>query len=88
MPEQTVTPSAIAAALLLLADERAPDRTACPSEAARRLAGEDGDWRALMPAVHEAAIELAAAGHIELTAKGRVLPAALPKGAYRIRRPR
>lgn len=88
MPEETVAPAAIAAALLALADERAPGRTACPSEAARRLAGDDGDWRVLMPAVHEAAVALAASGDIELTAKGRVLPAARPKGAYRIRRPR
>lgn len=88
MPDDTATPSAIAAALLALADERAPDRTACPSEAARRLAGDDGDWRALMPAVHEAAVALAASRQIELTARGRVLPAGKPIGAYRIRRPR
>ena len=88
MTVDKATPAAIAAALLALAAERAPDRTACPSEAARRLAGDDGDWRALMPAVHEAAVALAASGHIELIARGRVLPADKPRGAYRVRRPR
>lgn len=88
MQHEMAIPSAVAAAILALADERAPDRTACPSEAAHRLAGKDGDWRALMPAVHEEAVALAARGAIELTARGRVLPAGKPRGAYRIRRPR
>jgi hypothetical protein len=44
--------SAIACASMTLARSRAPDRSFCPSEAARHLAS---DWRPLMPRVRAVA---------------------------------
>ena len=54
------------ASLALLA-ERATAATICPSEAARRLAAPDGDWRAQMDAVHAANDALAAREMITLS---------------------
>jgi hypothetical protein len=58
--------------------------TICPSEAARRLAGPDGDWRSEMDAVHAAVDSLVAAGDISLSWKG--LPMQKRRGPYRIAR--
>lgn len=74
----------IEATLRALVAARAPDRTICPSQVARKLAGEAGDWRALMPAVHEAAERLAAAGDVTLLQGGRPVGGGRPRGAYRI----
>jgi hypothetical protein len=69
---------AYAATLALLA-ARAADATICPSELARLLARpadasvEGADWRARMPAVHEAVDRLAAEGRVRLSWKGRQL---------------
>jgi hypothetical protein len=76
-------------AILTLLAERAPDATICPSEAARRLAGSEGDWRAQMEAVHRAADVLAEAGAIALSWKGAPLshtPMQKRRGPYRIAR--
>lgn len=75
----------IARVMLDLAAQRGPDRTLCPSEVARALAGEDGDWRAVMPDVHRVAVAAAVAGTIELTQGGTVLPPRRPRGPYRLR---
>lgn len=77
------------AAILALLAERAANATICPSEAARRLAGPQGDWRAEMAAVHGAADALAAAGTITLSWKGAPLPlnpTQKRRGPYRIAR--
>src|SRR3712207_8128683 len=50
-------------------DDRAPGRTICPSEAARRLGGDDG-FHALMPLVREAAAAMATRGELEVTQRG------------------
>lgn len=68
-----------------LLDERGPDKTICPSEVARDLAGEDGAWRARMEEVHAAVDELAGQGHIALSWKGQSL--ARRDGPYRIGQP-
>ena len=57
-------------------------KTLCPSEVARALAGEAGDWRARMEDVHGAVDELARAGAIVLSWKGA--PLARRNGPYRI----
>lgn len=80
-PRDGVTPEQ---AILGLLDERAPGATICPSEAARRLAGRTGDWRAEMDAVHAAADALLAAGAIALSWKGT--PMQERRGPYRIAR--
>ena len=61
---------------------RGPGKTICPSEAARRLAGDGKDWRARMPEAHAAARELAKQGAVRLTQGGETV--AEPVGAYRI----
>lgn len=72
------------AVILALLGERAAGATICPSEAARRLAGEGGDWRARMDAVHAAADALVAEGAITLSWKG--MPKQKRRGPYRIAR--
>ncbi|MEL6623044.1 MAG: DUF3253 domain-containing protein, partial [Pseudomonadota bacterium] len=42
------TRNEIEAAILALCEKRGPTKTICPSEAARRIAGDDGPWRDLM----------------------------------------
>lgn len=70
------------AAILELLCERATGTTICPSEAARRIAGDQ--WRAAMPAVHAAAAALLEAGKVRLSQRGK--PVVVPVGAYRIGR--
>jgi Protein of unknown function (DUF3253) len=69
-----------------LLDQRRPDASICPSEAARAV-DLDG-WRDLMPAARAAAGRLAAAGQAEVTQGGRVVDVATAKGPVRVRRPR
>ncbi|WP_090047755.1 DUF3253 domain-containing protein [Lentzea fradiae] len=58
-------------AILALAAERGPDKTICPSEAAREVGG-DG-WRDLMGPARSAARELARRGRVVVTSRGEVL---------------
>jgi len=69
---------------LALLAARAEDATVCPSEVARVLAAETGEWRDAMPEVHAAVDQLAADGLVRLSWKGRAL--ARRAGPYRIGR--
>ena len=69
----------IAAVLLELAAERAPDKTFCPSEAARRLSD---DWRPLMPEVRRVADGLP----LQATQKGAPVDLRTAKGPIRLAR--
>ena len=71
-------------AILALLAERAGGATICPSEAARRIAGPQGDWRAQMEKVHAATDALLAAGAITLSWKGEAKEKR--RGPYRIAR--
>lgn len=71
-------------AIARLLESRGAGRTICPSEAARELAGEDGDWRARMHAVHKAIDTMLDTGAVELSWKGERL--SRRRGAYRIAR--
>lgn len=71
-------------AILSLLAERAPGATICPSEAARRIAGAQGDWRAEMEPVHAAADALTESAVITLSWKGS--PMQKRRGPYRIAR--
>lgn len=66
---------------------RGPDRTICPSEVARALAGDE-DFRALMPHVREAAAEMAERGEVVATQKGQPVDARTAKGPIRLGTPR
>jgi hypothetical protein len=71
-------------AILSQLRSRRAGATICPSEVARAV-GQD-DWRALVPAVREAAATLAAEGLIEITSNGDVLsPGPPPDGPVRLR---
>jgi hypothetical protein len=74
--------------ILELARERGPEKTICPSDAARAVDSEN--WRDLMSDAHDVARELARVGDIVVTQKGEVLdPDAAWRGPIRIRtRPR
>jgi len=71
-------------AILAVLARRAAGATACPSEAARYLAGPQGDWRAQMDTVHSAVDALVQAGAITLSWKG--VPMQKRRGPYRIAR--
>lgn len=58
------------AAILALAAARGAASSTCPSDAARAVAD---DWRPLMPQAQDLARELAKAGEVELTQRGRRL---------------
>jgi len=71
-------------AILELLQERQSGKSICPSEAARRLAGDDA-WRPLMTTIREAGRSLSAEGLIEVTKKGKVVDAETVKGVIRYR---
>ena len=70
-------------AILELLDARGPEKTICPSEAARALAGE-ADFHPYMDPVREAAAKLADAGRIEVTQKGEPVTIGEVKGPIRL----
>jgi hypothetical protein len=69
-----------------LLDQRRPEASICPSEAARAVDPEG--WRELMPAARVAAGRLAAAGQVQVTRRGEVVDVATTRGPVRVRRPR
>ena len=80
---------ALADAILTLSRERGQDKTICPSEAARKLAGSNPDiWGAMMSQVRKVAISLAREGRVVIYRKGRAIAPDDLKGVYRIGLPR
>lgn len=72
-------------AILKLAAARGPEKTICPSEAARHVAAEDRtEWRPLMAAVRTEAIRLADSGRIDIKKGGATVDAQAFTGIYRI----
>ncbi|MGR3512157.1 MAG: DUF3253 domain-containing protein [Paracoccaceae bacterium] len=71
----------IAEVLMALADARGPDKSFCPSEAARRLAD---DWRPLMPEVRRVAATLP----LTATQRGTPVDPRTAKGPIRLSRNR
>ncbi|WP_326548137.1 DUF3253 domain-containing protein [Mycolicibacterium sp. ND9-15] len=79
-----MTGAELRATILALSTERGPDKTICPSDAARAVGGDA--WRALMDDAREIARDLARNGDVEITQKGQVLdPDASWRGPIRIR---
>lgn len=80
-----VTPedAALEQALLDLLAVRPRGATVCPSEAARRVGGDD--WRPLMEPTRRAARRLVAAGRVEITQGGRPVDPSTAKGPIRVR---
>lgn len=70
--------------ILALARERGPDKTICPSDAARAV--DSQNWRDLMDQARDTARDLARSGDVEITQRGEVLdPDATWRGPVRIR---
>jgi Protein of unknown function (DUF3253) len=77
---------AIREEILRLTKARGRERSVCPSEVARALAGgEDGPWRPLMGPVRRAAAGLARDGRIEILRKGKAVPPEAMRGVIRLR---
>ncbi len=76
------TEQAIEAAVLRLVQARGPDKSICPSEAAREVAAE---WQPLMGPVRRVAIRLAQAGRIEILRKGKPVDPEAVRGVIRLR---
>jgi len=86
-----VTPSAeqLEETLMGLAAARGPDKTFCPSEAARALGGPHPDgWGPLMMPVRRVAVRLAHEGRIVIYRKGKRVDPDDFKGVYRLGLPR
>jgi len=65
---------------------RGAERSICPSEVARALAGgDDGPWRPLMAPVRRAAAGLARDGRIDILRKGKPVPPEAMRGVIRLR---
>lgn len=79
------TPSSteMRSALLDLARRRGPEKTVCPSEAARALA-PDG-WRDLMEDVRQEAYRMADDGLVDITQQGGVVDGRTARGPIRVR---
>jgi hypothetical protein len=74
-------------AILDLVTERGPDKSICPTDAARRLAGNPADdsWRGKLSPVRLAAQRLAKAGKIDLLRKGKKIAPEDARGVIRLR---
>jgi hypothetical protein len=71
--------------LLALAAERGPDKTFCPSEAARAIGGPHPDgWGPLMQPVRRVAVRLALDGRLQILRKGKPVDPLDFKGVYRL----
>ena len=71
-------------AIRALLRERPGDASICPSEAARRVGGEDA-WRDLMEPARAAARRLVANGEIQITQRGSVVDPSTARGPIRLR---
>ena len=79
----------IEAALLDLARERGPTKSFCPSEAARKIAGDHPDhWGPLMQPIRRSAVTLAKSGRLLILRKGQPVDPLDFKGVYRLSLPR
>lgn len=80
--------AAIADEILRQTAARGAERSICPSEVARALAGGglEGPWRPLMGPVRAVAARLAREGRVQILRKGRPLPPdQAPHGVIRLR---
>ena len=79
----------IETALLDLARERGPTKSFCPSEAARKIAGDHPDhWGPLMQPIRRSAVTLAQSGRLLILRKGQPVDPLDFKGVYRLSLPR
>ncbi len=74
-------------AILTLVIARGPDKSICPTDAARLLAGNPADdkWRASLSPIRLAAQRLAKAGKIQILRKGKPVAPEDARGVIRLR---
>jgi hypothetical protein len=83
--------NALEEAIVALLHERGRGKTICPSEAARKVAGEGTQsedrsaWEPLMEPARAAARRLVAAGKIDITQAGHIVDGSTAKGPIRLR---
>jgi Protein of unknown function (DUF3253) len=83
----TVSNPEIEHVLLDLLGRRAAAASICPSDVARALAGDEAEWRALMPSVRQVAARLARDGRLLITQGSTTLnPDQIDHGPIRLRR--
>ena len=75
----------IAAVPLDLCIKRGPGKTICPSEVARAVTENGGNWRAHMRNVRRIGAELMRAGRIEITQRGVRVDPLTTEGPIRFR---
>ncbi len=81
----TATNHQIDEAMMRLAAKRGPEKTICPSEVAREIAGSDPEaWRPLKGPIRDRAIDVAKAGRITIKQGGQSVDPDDFSGAYRI----
>jgi hypothetical protein len=82
-------PKQLEETILGLVASRGPDKTICPSEAARAVGGDHPDgWGPLMQPIRRIAVRLAHEGRIIITRKGRIVDPDDFRGVYRLGLPR
>jgi hypothetical protein len=89
----TASSAALESAILSLLVERGRDKTICPSEAAKLVAGDDRTkeksgrraWEALMEPARSAARRLVAQGKIVVTQQNQIVDPSTAKGPIRLR---
>ncbi len=74
-------------AILTLLAARGPEKSICPTDAARLLAGNppDDKWRASLSPIRLAARRLAVSGAIEILHKGKPIDPGNIRGVIRLR---
>lgn len=85
MRRMNPAPNLIADAILAQTAARGADKSICPSEVARALAGGEAGWQALMVPVRAAAIALQREGRIEILRKGKPVAPEEVRGVIRLR---
>ena len=73
----------VEAVILRLVDARGPDKSICPSEAARAL--DAVGWRSRLGEVRSASVRLARAGRIDILRKGKPIDPGEMRGVIRLR---
>jgi hypothetical protein len=82
-------PDEVERMILRMVAERGPDKTICPSDAARALAGDKPDeWGPLMQPLRRVAVRLAKEGRLVIYRKGKQADPDDFKGIYRLGLPR
>lgn len=75
----------LAGLIITMLGERGVEKTICPSEVARAIAGSDETkWRLLMKPIRDVAVEMARQGRVSIRRKGRIVDPDDFKGVYRL----